>query len=67
MGEFVVAVNVGRREAVLDDDTVIPITNLLDDEGEETDDPEEAVAAVACEAEDRWHTIDLRDFTRDVN
>ena len=38
------------RVALLDDGTTVPITNLLDEFGDETDDPDEAVTFVAGEA-----------------
>ena len=41
------------RVALLDDGTTVPITNLLDEFGDETDDPDEAVTFVAGDGE-RW-------------
>lgn len=41
---------------------ILPITNFINAEGELTDDPTEAVAAVAGEAGE-WHTFLLTDFT----
>lgn len=37
------------RYAVLEDGTMLPITNLFDIDGDETDDPDEAVSFVAGE------------------
>ena len=41
------AINLHDRQALLTTGEVIPITELFDDEGDETDDPDEAVAFVA--------------------
>lgn len=55
------AVNVGRRIALLTDGRTVPITNLLDGDGDETDDPAEAVAFVAG-ADDQWFAAQLADY-----
>ena len=41
------------RVALLSDGTTVPITNLLDEFGDETDDPDEAVTFVAGDG-DQW-------------
>lgn len=51
----VIALNLGQREAFLDDGRTCPITNMLDADGDETDDPEEA-------REDEWLALHLGDF-----
>lgn len=43
------------RVALLSDGTTVPITNLLDEFGDETDDPDEAVTFVAGDG-DQWFT-----------
>ncbi|WP_310540822.1 hypothetical protein [Phenylobacterium sp.] len=43
------------RAALLSDGTTVPITNLLDEFGDETDDPDEAVTFVAGDG-DQWFT-----------
>jgi hypothetical protein len=50
------------RLVVLDDGTECPITNLFDAEGDETDDIDEATAAVAKIDDDNWLSIDLTQF-----
>lgn len=57
----VVAVNLGKRIALLDDGSVIPITDMLDADGDITDDPEDAVTAVAG-ADAEWLAFSLCDF-----
>ena len=53
-------VNVFQRFAVLTTGEVLLLTNLLDDEGEETDNLDEAVSVVAPMADGRWIAINLR-------
>lgn len=55
------AVKALSRLALLSDGTTVPITNLLDADGDETDDPNEAVSFVAGEG-DRWFTGLCADF-----
>lgn len=49
------AINIFSRFALLDDGTIVPVTNLFDADGDETNDPDEAVVFVAGEG-DRWFT-----------
>ncbi|CAD7023172.1 hypothetical protein REJC140_00117 [Pseudorhizobium endolithicum] len=58
----VVSVNVALRQAVTDTGKRCEITNLFDEEGDETDDASAAVAAVAKLADDRWLSVDLTAF-----
>jgi LDH2 family malate/lactate/ureidoglycolate dehydrogenase len=58
----VYAVNVAKRAAYLDTGEQCPITKLLDFEGDETDNPAEAVAAIAPLRSGTWITIDLTQF-----
>lgn len=63
MGDVcVIAVSVRQRLAVLDDGETFPLVTLLDDEGDATDDPDEAVVVVGQLADARWVTIDMREF-----
>lgn len=55
------AINRFGMVALLDDGTTVPITNLFDADGEETDDPDEAVTFVAGEG-DRWFTGECADY-----
>lgn len=58
----IVAVNRQQRFALTNRGEVCPITNLIDAFGDETDDPFEAVAAVAELDADHWFSIDLTQF-----
>jgi hypothetical protein len=58
----VVAVNRGQRFVLTDRGDVCPITNMFDAFGDETDDPAEAVTAVAELDADHWLAIDLTQF-----
>lgn len=57
------AINLAWRLALLTDDTTVPITHLFDSDGNETDSPSEAIAAVAGSG-GLWFAIDLTLFTR---
>lgn len=57
----VVAVNRRTASVLLADDTVLPITDWFDDEGDGCE-PGEAVAAVAGRDGFGWLSIDLRQF-----
>ena len=59
----IVAVNVERRIAILDDGTQIPVTNLLDADGDEALDPLEATAFVAGPGpQGQWFAAKFEDF-----
>lgn len=58
----IVAVCRSKRLAITDQDVVCPITNFIDDMGDETDDPTIACTAVVKVRDDLWLTIDLRDY-----
>lgn len=59
----IVAVNVHGLVALREDGTVCEITNLVDFEGSDTNDVEEAVAVVIHHADiDQWEALDLADF-----
>lgn len=57
----VVCLNLTRREAVLGDGRVVPVTNLFDADGDETSDPALAVSAVCGEGLE-WYAELLADF-----
>lgn len=64
----VAAVNFHQRIAIMDDDSIIPMTNMYDDDGEECDDPDEAASAVlGPDVNGRWYTIDRRDWVPTEN
>ena len=54
--------NRAKRFALTDRGEVCQITNLFDAYGDETDDPFEAVAAVAELDASHWFSIDLTQF-----
>lgn len=56
------AVNLDLRKVMLDDGELANITNLLDADGDETDDPELAEAAVFQYPSGRWGSLDLSQF-----
>lgn len=63
MAEVVIdGLHYGRRVAVLEDGTEIPLETLLDCDGDETEDLDDAVVAVAPLPNGKWVTIDLTAF-----
>lgn len=58
------AINLYERLAILDDDQVVKLISMFDIDGEETDDPEEAITAVAELPGDYWEVVDLEEFER---
>lgn len=63
----IVAINRTDRLALASDDRLCEITNMFDAEGEETDDVEDATAAVVRYADDKWFTITLADYDGATN
>lgn len=58
------AVNLPGRMALLTDGQQLHITNLIDDDGDDTDDEADAVCAVAGpDSLGQWWSIDLRQFS----
>lgn len=58
------AVNFGTRQALLDTGEVVPIKNMIDADGYDTDEPEEALVAIAGPlATGGWLSIDLSAFS----
>lgn len=58
----IVAINVKARAALASDDRECTITNLVDSDGDETEDTDAAVAAVVRYADDKWFTIVLAEY-----
>jgi LDH2 family malate/lactate/ureidoglycolate dehydrogenase len=48
------AINLGRRLALTDTGEQLPITDMFDEDGDETDDPDKAVAVIIKAGEDHW-------------
>ncbi len=63
----ITAINVTDRLALTSDDRTVEITNLYDDDGEETDDEDTAVTAVVCVNEHCWVVIELDDYATVVS
>ena len=57
----IVAVHVANGWAITSEDVWLPISQLYDDEGFETDDPDSAITA-CCRYGDKWLTVDLTKF-----
>lgn len=55
------AINLGQRKALLNNGAIVALTNLLDEDGEETDDPSEASAFV-CSYNGLWYSGSVNDF-----
>lgn len=53
------AFNLAQRIYIDDDWTVCEITNMIDRDGEETDDPDEAIYIVAKRSENEWITVNV--------
>lgn len=53
-------VSLQSRYALLDDEFAVSITHMMDENGDDTDDPDEAVVCVAGDDYYGWYTIDLR-------
>jgi hypothetical protein len=59
-------INRERSFVVMGDDTVIPITNFIDFDGEDCD-PDDAYALVAGDEDFGWLTIEAPDFDTAVH
>lgn len=55
-------VNRADKLVLYDDNVVRPFDKMFDGDGDETDDPMEALAVTVMVRKDSWHCIDLRDF-----
>jgi hypothetical protein len=51
-----------NRLAITNRDEVCAISKFLDDLGEETDDPAEAIFAIGELPDGRWFLVDLREY-----
>lgn len=58
----IIAYNLHDRTAVADDGTVVAITNLIDEDGDETDDLDEAVVFVCGNDTIGWFSEAFADF-----
>lgn len=58
----VIAINLPAGLARMEDGSTREITNMLDCDGDETDDAVAALAVVVKDRDDRWLTLDLLDF-----
>lgn len=58
----IVSINLRKRWAITNRDELCEITNLFDEEGDETDDLEQAYSAVAKLDDNNWFTIDISEF-----
>lgn len=58
----VVSINRGKRLALTDDDAVVRFALMLDCNGDETEDVDEALVAIAQHPNGRWLVIDLTAF-----
>lgn len=59
-----VAVNVQRGLILLDTNETVEIDTMIDADGDETDDPDLALAALAPLPDGRWIVVDLTAFER---
>jgi len=60
------AFNLAQRIYIDDDWTVCEITNMIDSDGEETDDPDAAAFIVAKRSEGEWITVKVIDDVSDA-
>lgn len=58
----VVSINRSKRLALLDSGTVVTIETMLDNDGAETDDPEQCAMAILQLPCGRWACCDLKEF-----
>ena len=64
MSERVVAFSLTGKWAELDDGQQVPLTNMFDTDGEETDDPDQCDKFVAGSDATRWFVHLVSDFDR---
>lgn len=63
-GDRIVAINLCDRKAVTNSGQECEITTLIDEDGDETDDPAEAVGIVVKVRDDAWVTEWVANFSR---
>jgi len=56
------AVNRSLRMILMGDGTLARISMMLDCDGDETDDPDDACVAICPTIDGRWLVVDLREF-----
>lgn len=66
MTETIDVLNLERRLAITSTGRELQIVQMLDCEGDETDDPDEAVSAIAPDPGLGWWTIRVADFDFDA-
>lgn len=59
----VAAINVRQGLAMADDGRALKITNMFDEDGDETDDPAAAVVLVIMAAADEWIVVHVDEFS----
>lgn len=59
---MVQAIHINRRLALTDEGDTIPITMLIDEDGDHTDDPYDAISFVAGDDQHGWHTGLISDY-----
>ena len=59
----IAALNVAERKAVDDGGNVYPITRMLDADGDETDDPAEAVVVIVRAGPKAWLVEKIADYS----
>jgi hypothetical protein len=62
----VVAVNRHAKIALADDDALMPFDSMIDEFGERTEDPDEAVTVICQHPNGEWWCIDLTCFESTV-
>lgn len=60
----VTAISIKGRHALLSNGRTVPIVKLYDFEGDETDEPEDAVRFAAGAVGEGWYGGDTRDYAR---
>jgi hypothetical protein len=59
---YVIAIKASEQVALLADNTTRPFDMMFDEDGDETDDPDEAVAAIVQLSDDAWDTFTFDEF-----
>ena len=56
------AINRTRGIVLMASGSIVPVTNWLDDDGDETDDAMAAAFAIVQGPDGKWHALDLSDY-----